>query len=374
MLVTVGIVAREYDDATLPFGVQTIFFEDMIKESQDISVEVVVFSPNGWHEGEFEVNGFIFRDKTWLSTRVSIPEIIYDRFISNSSEDKENIIALRSFLSKNNFRLTTPFELVNLFNNKIKFCNFLYKNNLPTLESILIKDASEDVIKKFIAYNNCIYIKPVSGLKGKDISIVKKHINGQAILHLTAEYCIQVPSNELLNLLKARFDQDTFLLQPKAKVIDFDYSLFDVRVIVQNQGNANYEVTGMGVRVGSRNAWVTNMNYDAKAMSIYELKNFYQAQYGKSIDLEVLNIKEICLECCKKLHEQFGNFAEVGFDILLTLDKGPVILEGNSKPGRWMFNSIAHSYQENSENFLLYKDIRRRSVRLPLVFALNNHY
>lgn len=374
MLVTVGIVAREYDNATLPFGAQTIFFEDMIKESQDLPVEIVVFSPNGWQEGEFEVNGFSFRDGIWLRTRVAVPKIIYDRFISESNDDEEHIRPFRSFLRKNKFHLTTPFELVSLFKNKIIFYDFLCKNNLPTLKSTLIRNISKEVIKSFLEYNNCIYIKPVSGLKGKGISIVKKHINGQAILHLTPDHCIQVASDNLLNVLKATFDQDTFLLQPKAKVIDFDYSLFDVRVMVQNQGNASYEVTGMGVRVGSRNAWVTNMSSDAKAMSIYELRNFYQTQYGKSIDLEVLNITEICLECCKKLHEQFGNFAEVGFDILLTLDKGPLILEGNSKPGRWIFNSIAHSYQENSENFILYKNIRRRSVRLPLVFALNNHY
>lgn len=80
----------------------------------------------------------------------------------------------------------------------------------------------------------------------------------------------------------------------------------------------------------------------------------------------------MCLECSYKLHAKFGNFAEVGFDILLTLDRGPLVLEANSQPGRKIFKAIASLYEENSAEFLRYKELRRTSVRLPLIFALNN--
>ena len=37
----------------------------------------------------------------------------------------------------------------------------------------------------------------------------------------------------------------------------------------------------------------------------------------------------------------YGSFIEIGYDILFTKNKGPVIIEGNAKPSRWIFNVIS---------------------------------
>ncbi|WP_155752495.1 YheC/YheD family protein [Scytonema sp. UIC 10036] len=228
------------------------------------------------------------------------------------------------------------------------------------------------MVDSFLNYSNCIYIKPIRGHGGKNIAIVKQSQYNRESLYLITESCTPVKRKYLLETLKTEFKPSSYLLQPKAKVVEVNNSHFDVRAIVQNSGNANYQVTGMGVRIGSKNSWITNINGDGKAISIYELREFYQKNYGKSIDSEIVRITDICLKCSYKIHEKFGDFAEVGFDILLTLDKGPIVLEANSQPGRKIFKAIANSYEENSAEFLRYKELRRTSVRLPLIFALNH--
>ncbi|KYC42681.1 hypothetical protein WA1_15170 [Scytonema hofmannii PCC 7110] len=368
---TIGVVAREYNGNTARFGAQTTFLEDMVRESQNLPIELVVFSPYTWQPGGFEINGYSFRDGDWIANRQTMPNLLYYRFISRTNE-KRYIKDFQCFLRQNNFDLLSPFELVYLLQNKIRFYNFLIENHIPTIQSVLIKDASEEVVESFLTYSNCIYIKPIWGQRGKGIAIVKQRECNQDSLDLMTESCTKIPRKDLLETLKTKFNLNYFLLQPKAKVVELDSSHFDVRIIVQNSGNANYQVTGMGVRIGSKKSWITNISGDAKAVSIYELREFYQKNYGKSIDSEIVIITDICLECCHKLHAKFGNFAEIGFDILLTLDKGPVVLEANSQPGRKIFKAIASLYEENSAEFLRYKELRRTSIRLPLIFALNN--
>lgn len=372
MQITIGILAKRHE-VSPPFGAQTVFFEEMVRETQNLPVDILVFSPEGWRKDQFEINAFSFEESGWVCTKVDIPKIIYDRFISETHEE-ESIKLFRQFLKTNNFHLSTPLDLVKLLSNKLKFYEFLRDAELPTVNSVLLRDISEETIKHFLNDGKAVYLKPISGLKGNGIAVLEQKSSNLYILHFKSEEVIHATDINLIETLKNRFDPDSYIVQPKAKVADFNDSPFDVRVLVQNHGNKNYLVTGMGVRIGKINSWVTNLSSGSKAISIYELREFYQDRYERDVDSEVSNIESICLECCQKLHEKFGNFSEIGIDVLLTLDQGPVILEGNSKPGRWIFNQIANSYLSNSEDFVKYKAIRSASVKLPVRFILNNKF
>jgi glutathione synthase/RimK-type ligase-like ATP-grasp enzyme len=366
MKTTLGVVAREYHGDTTLFGAKTFLLQEMAQEAQSLNIELVVFSPLTWQPGEFEINGYSFCDGAWVANRYIMPKTLYYMFIARTKE-KTVVSEFNYFLRQNSFCLLNPFELVFLVKNKILFYDFLINNNISTIQSILIEDASEDVLDNFLNYNNCVYIKPIKGYGGRGIAILKQDQCNRESLYLMTKSCTVIHRKDLLETLKAKFNSRSYILQPKAKVFELDDSHFDVRVLVQNSGYANYQVTGMGIRIGGKNSWITNIKGDGKAMSIYELRKFYQSHYNKSLDSEIIKITNICLECCYKMHEKVGSF-----DILLTLDKGPLILEANSQPGRKIFKAIASLYEENSTEFLRYKELRRTSIRLPLIFALNN--
>jgi glutathione synthase/RimK-type ligase-like ATP-grasp enzyme len=368
----IGVIARKHENIT-PFGNQTFFFEDMVRESQNLAVDIIFFSPQDWVEGSFEIDGFSFLNNEWTFSKYKIPRIIFDRFISDG-EIQDHIKSFRNFLGENNFHVTNPLKLVQLLSNKLDFYKFALNSELPTIPTFLLRNISKEAIDHLINESKAIYLKPISGLKGNGISVLEKDSNNIYLLHLPSKQTIRILNTNLLEILNATFDPDCYIVQPKANSPNFNHSPFDIRVLVQNHGNKKYLITGMGVRVGEKRSWVANLSQGSKAISIYELEEFYQKHYGKDIKLEISRIENVCLNCCQKLHEQFGDFVEIGIDIMLTLDQGPLILEGNSKPGRWIFNQIADGYPENSENFGKYKTIRSNSVRIPIVFATNNRF
>ena len=81
-------------------------------------------------------------------------------------------------------------------------------------------------------------------------------------------------------------------------------------------------------------------------------------------------IIELCQQCSSFLHNSYGRFLEIVFDILLTLDKGPIILEANSKPSRWFFNILAEYYKEDGKRRAFFQEQRKKAVSAPLIFAL----
>ncbi|GAA6618329.1 hypothetical protein NUACC26_041400 [Scytonema sp. NUACC26] len=268
---TLGVVAREYHENTALFGAKTALLQEMANEAQNLAIELLVFSPLTWQPGEFEINGYSFCDGAWVANRHIMPNNLYYRFIARTHE-KTLIRDFNCFLRQNNFNFLNPLELGSLVKNKMLFYNFLIENNIPTIESILIDNASEEMIESFLNYSNCIYIKPIKGHGGKGIAIVKQSQHDREAFYLMTKSCMVINRKELLETLKAKFNSSSYLLQPKAKVFELDNSHFDVRVLVQNSGNANYQVTGMGARIGSKHSWITNINGDGKALSIYELR------------------------------------------------------------------------------------------------------
>jgi hypothetical protein len=81
-------------------------------------------------------------------------------------------------------------------------------------------------------------------------------------------------------------------------------------------------------------------------------------------------VKKISFDTCLTINQEFGEFAEIGLDFLLTTE-GPIVMEGNARPSRWVFNVLADRYEADPEKSLFYKSQRALSVKVPAVFAKN---
>ena len=79
-------------------------------------------------------------------------------------------------------------------------------------------------------------------------------------------------------------------------------------------------------------------------------------------------VKKISFDTCMAIDQKFGEFAEIGLDFLLSTE-GPIVMEANSRPSRWVFNVLADRYQDEPEQSLFYKSQRTLSVKMPAVFA-----
>ena len=120
-----------------PFGMQTYFFEDMVKNAGLKEERYFFFSPLNWIKGEMQINGFRFINKKWIEVNETIPKIIYDRAFSKDTYQKKYIEKFRSFLDTSNFHILNPFKLADLLNDKVAFHNFMQNHNIATLDTFL---------------------------------------------------------------------------------------------------------------------------------------------------------------------------------------------------------------------------------------------
>ena len=87
------------------------------------------------------------------------------------------------------------------------------------------------------------------------------------------------------------------------------------------------------------------------------------------IDELITSIDTLCLQCSDVLKQEYGDFCEIGYDVLLTKDKGPVILEGNAKPSRWVFVKMADYLEELGKDNSYYLKRRQETVSAPMIYA-----
>lgn len=368
-----GIASVEQSEF-YPFGKQTFYFEDMVRSTLDLEVDTFFFSPLDWDSKKNEVEGFIFKEEKWSKAQSQFPEIIYDRAFAKTKDGKTKIDNFRSYLKQNKIPVLNPIEFADLLNHKIEFHNFLIENLLPTLEALPVNYICSSNFLLALKNLKEFYLKPTFGTGGSGIYVISFERNSIAFKnHTNTETKRFETIDQLYTFITNVLDIKEYFIQPKAETICYNNSPFDIRVIVQNYGLSDYRVTGIGVRIGQENSFVSNLNSGGSALPLEALSNYYQSHFSKNIFTEIESISSICLQCCKILDKAYGNFLEIGFDILLTKDRGPIILEANSKPSRWIFNVLAEYYKDNPQQVEKYKKLRFETVRVPIIFTEKNY-
>lgn len=350
------------------FGPKTRAYENLVRQAADLSVDIVFFSPAKWQEGETDIDGFWFDGKSWHPQRVAIPKVVYDRFFSKKSQ-RPIAKSFRRFLRKNKYQLFTPQKLTRLTGNKNKFNQFMMEREIPCLPSQRLKDISEATLQSWLDSNGMVYSKPTYGMGGKGIVVVEKLTDDQFLFHSDGEPTTCVNSPCLSATLQAQSDFAGHMVQPKAKSSLFESSPLVVRVLMQNKGNRNYGLVHMLARAGAKDAWTTASHAETRTMPLAEIEVYYRQTFGGDIFEAGRTIESICLQCCHELHSEFGDFAELAFDVMLTHDLGPIIIEANSKPGR-EFLQLPIDAATNLEQRKQAEAIMDDSLRELIVFSL----
>jgi|GEM_PF-3297292 len=366
------ILARKtLDKDRLPFGKQNYYLEDMIAASQDLAVEIVTFVPNEWDRVSEEAWGYIFQAGQWKRVKRRFSKLVYDRYWCKNEEEEGIIKHLHAFLDERGARILNPTSLRRLLRHKVNFHKFLEtETSFPGLAYATELNASE--LKRLLSYHSTVFIKPITSSRGRYISIITQQTDGFHIrswdfpaAHLpTAEAAIQYVKTHQPHRPTGYF------MQEGAKLALLNGSPVDIRIVMQNKGEYAYQITGKGMRIGSKGNWLANINAGGSAIALEEISGYLSAEYQQTVTQLHHQLDQLCLACSKALHNKLGSFLEIGFDILLTQDKGPIILEANSNFARWIFNVIAHNYPQDSPQWHHFKDLRRQSVLNPALYAI----
>lgn len=365
--ITLGIAAVEQSEWP-PYGKQRYFFEEMVNSTRDLTVDYFFFSPFDFDNFQDEISGWVYDGVIWKKSKQNIPECIYDRAFCASTEGKARLIAFRSKMKEANVKVLNPVDFANLLDDKKEFHQYLSDNQIPTLETF-----ETDLFYDSDLFNNykSLYLKPVQGSGGIGIYVLEKDRNSILLVNNTNTETLHFKSQkDLLEYLTFKINLNAYFLQKKAEVVKLENAPTDLRILIQNQGFKNYQITGKALRLGQSNSMVSNLQSGGIAIPYEDKLDLISKKLQTSKKNLTEKINEIAINCCEKLHSHFGNFFETGLDILLTKDQGPIILEANTRPSRWVFTMIADS---NITKRKIYQEIRKKSVRMPAIYVINNY-
>ncbi|GAB5525600.1 MAG: hypothetical protein Roseis2KO_34720 [Roseivirga sp.] len=350
-------------DGARPFGKQTQFFEDMVRYYNTPQIQLLFFTPYDWDNDATTLRGLIFMNGCWQSDTVQKPTLVYDRSFSRDEKEKIWLNDFRHSLSDQGVSLFNPVAIQELATDKYKCAVWQESQGFTLLKtsplSQVLSGNSEGI--------DWLYLKPRSGSRG--IGVMKLHrIEGQYRLYYDQTRFKDFTSTESLAKHLGTFTVTDYIAQEEALLYKFRQVPFDLRLMVQDV-NGNFSVTGEAIRLGNKGSIVSNLSAGGAAISLAELLDEMSETEAIQITSELIQAREDCLAFANALKADFGSFAELGFDILLTRDKGPVILEVNAKPSRWVFVQIADHEEQKGHDPTPYLDMRKKTVLYPIAYA-----
>lgn len=329
-------MAREYVESP-PFGRQNYFFRDIYEASQDLGLQLYCFSPLQVTDGMCQ--GWTLQDGVWKALTFPVPYLIYERIWPVTDTESKAFYTLRAQLIRAGHCFLNPPPLLDLLKDKTEASGLFEKLNLPHLATWGLGEEPYEFFYETFNILTRAFIKPIKGSHGQKISLVGSDQNGY-YHHIDKDF-FHFPTFEMLwQSLKKQGNLSDYLIQAEGKIHPYGSRPHDVRVLVQHNGE-EFKVSGMCLRVGSSQGIVSNFNAGGTALALEEAEDFFQKYYHCSARKLKDLIAQLCLGATRSIEAAKGRFFELGFDILLTQDQGPVILEANGKPGRWTFQVIA---------------------------------
>jgi glutathione synthase/RimK-type ligase-like ATP-grasp enzyme len=349
------------------FGKPTLFFEELAASAEDLGTVLTFLTEQDDGGPTPSIAAYRF-DGGWRNAELPSSALVYDRFLATSTANLGRYERLLGALPAD-ARFLNPPELVRLVSDKQVFHDFLRDTGMPVLPSFLLSDVSKEEISFLLGSVGEIYLKPSRGLRGERICVVSGSDRSGELRRASGELVRAFRSvSELHGELRTLFPAGDAVLMPRATGSRLSEAPFDVRVLVQSIEPGSYAVTGMGARIGERGTWVSNLAAGGGALTIEELA--VRLPGGSRSDAPSLRgtIEALSLGCAQRLEDTCGAFVDVAVDLVLDA-RGWVVLEANAKPGRWLFTALADRFPADSAEARRYREIRRRSVEAPLLFA-----
>jgi hypothetical protein len=223
----------------------------MVKACKDLELEFFFFSPIDAQYSS-QIEGWVFVEESWKRQLSTMPKIIYDRAFSAVPEERKLLSEFRQWLKKEQFQVLNPVDLALLLDDKVAFHRFLHQNKIPTLDVLTFESLNNELI---FNTNPCYFIKPISGSGGLGIFVVEKSNSIWTLNdHLNKDNTPFDNLKELYAHLSSKINPEKYFIQPKANIQNFEDAPIDLRVLIQNQGDSNYQISGMAIRQGQQSS------------------------------------------------------------------------------------------------------------------------
>jgi len=279
------------------------------------------------------VTGYLFDHnmKKWLMESLPIPHIFYNRIPNRAAENQPHVIAaLEKLSAMENITLYNP-----QFFEKSQLYHFLQQDEQV---SHFLPDTvpfSPENLKMMVKKYSFLYIKPVNGKAGRGIYQLHKQNNLYILQYQLKKKMVKKFFQSLTGLchILGQMLKEQYLIQQGISLATYQERIFDIRILAQKDGNGEWDVTGMGIRLAGAGGITTHV---PRGGSIGDPKKILSAVFPDSFNKGMIgSVHKMVLSIAQSLENEWPALAECSMDIGID-GKGKMwFIEANSKPEKF---------------------------------------
>ncbi|RKD24345.1 glutathione synthase [Ammoniphilus oxalaticus] len=257
------------------------------------------------------------------------------------------------------------------------YANSSYTNKWNATQLFAREESLQRWIPKTVAYSpnqlaemlnqfRIVYLKPGNGTGGRSILKIEQKKDGFHLLgrakNLTKKSAHFRSKRALLNRLKDWVEREKirngpFMIQQGLDLSLMPQRVSDTRLLIQKDEHGNWQVTGLGARVGPIGSPTSNLQGGGKPLPF---KKLMLSRFGpEKTELIYEECQELAMQVVQVIEQYFGSMLEFGLDIGIDVGGKIWLIEVNPKPGREIFKTLGH------------KQLYRKSIERPIQYAMH---
>jgi len=299
----------------------------------NVNIFVITTDLNNYH------NNYLFgytysknRKPMWQQEKLPLPQVVYNRIPYRENELSIESLNVLNFFEKKQIPLFNPH-----FFNKLQLFDWLNKDkilreNLPPTKPF----THNDQLLKFLNKYRNILLKPVYGKAGEGFFRIERSRSNYTIYyqHENINWRKEVVTTaELFQILDQNKEPTLYIMQKVVPLLTYNNRNFDLRLLLQKDKFAKWQITGIGIRLAGENSITTHVPRGGEIKDLIILKKIMGRE---NYPMFIKKVKNLALLIAAKIEENVDSFlGEMSMDIGIDNNFHLWFFEANAKPQKF---------------------------------------
>ncbi|MCY0876403.1 MAG: YheC/YheD family protein [Firmicutes bacterium] len=331
----IGIMARPRVSEGVLIGKQGPVLMKYLVTAKRLHTLACVFDPHEVDVSRQRLTGYVLdasahRDNPQVQkVDLPIPMVIYDQLLSRRYENAKDVSKVRAFLKTRahvfNDGYFDKWEVYQWLSVHPQFRPVLPKTELLT---------SAAPLRRLLHEYPTVFVKPIHGSLGLGIVKITRVEGGyEAVLRTkegNSDEGVFASAQDVYNHFRKRWQASRHIAQQGLNLYAVGGRPVDVRVIMQKNGEGQWQSTKIFVRMAGSGEFISNLTTGGEAMPLSQL-----GKSDKNIKIARIkrDIRQLVSEVPVAIEQGAARtLGEMGIDIGLCESGRPQIIEVNSKP------------------------------------------
>lgn len=335
------------------------YLKRLIRAGERLGAIVYLFSYQDVDLRQRKIRGFIPSTsdawQSWQSQRFPWPDVVIDR-CRKGEDGYKQLRRQKDLFMYANGTYTNKWTATQLFSQEENLQRWIPQ----TVAYSPIQLA--EMLKQY----PIIYLKPGNGTGGRSILKIERTDEGflllgraRNLIKKSARFRSPVSLIRWINswVEKEKIRNGNFMIQQGLDLSLFPQRVADTRLLIQKNEQGEWQVTGLGVRVGPKGSPTSNLHGGGKPLSFQKVMvERFGLEKAKMIYNEC---HELATQIVKTIEKYFGSMMEFGLDIGIDVKGNVWLIEVNPKPGREIFKELGNQKLYN------------QSIERPIQYAMH---